>query len=472
MLTRLKVNGFKNLVNVDVRFGPFTCIAGANGVGKSNLFDAIRFLSALAEMPLVEAALSVRGGEKASDIRNLFTRFGDDHVRTMSFEVEMITPQLGKASQGRIIETSATHLRYSVELELREHQRIPRGDLLKIRNESLISISADLKFPHHIDWFDNVMLHTGKKTFIETQNNVTSVYNETPGPTLEYDISETVSTGLSSSNLFSPTASHARIEMDRWKTLQLEPSVLREPSEIFAPPKLDVNGSNLPALLYHLAHRSYDDTDDSQQAYAQFSNRLSELIDDIRDVYVDVDEARELLTLMLKDRSDATYPARSLSDGTLRFLALVALEMDTTNTGLYCIEEPENGLHPARIPAMLDVLQGIAVDTDDVVDEVNPLRQVIINTHSPAVVQQVSDDSLLLAYNVEQEIEGKRISTVQFRGLEGTWREDERPISRGDLLAYLNPVAYGQDENDVPHNRVIDRPDLKELTYPPKVKDE
>lgn len=42
MLTRLKVNGFKNLVDVDVRFGPFTCVAGANGVGKSNLFCRMR----------------------------------------------------------------------------------------------------------------------------------------------------------------------------------------------------------------------------------------------------------------------------------------------------------------------------------------------------------------------------------------------------------------------------------------------
>ena len=58
MLTRLKVSGFKNLVDVDVRFGPFTCIAGANGTGKSNLFDAIGFLSALADKPLVQAALS------------------------------------------------------------------------------------------------------------------------------------------------------------------------------------------------------------------------------------------------------------------------------------------------------------------------------------------------------------------------------------------------------------------------------
>jgi AAA15 family ATPase/GTPase len=37
VLTRLRVSGFKNLVGVDVRFGPFTCIVGANGVGKSNL---------------------------------------------------------------------------------------------------------------------------------------------------------------------------------------------------------------------------------------------------------------------------------------------------------------------------------------------------------------------------------------------------------------------------------------------------
>ena len=60
MLTRFKVSGFKNLVDVGVRFGPFTCIAGPNGSGKSNLFDAIHFLSALADHSLIDAAMSVR----------------------------------------------------------------------------------------------------------------------------------------------------------------------------------------------------------------------------------------------------------------------------------------------------------------------------------------------------------------------------------------------------------------------------
>jgi AAA15 family ATPase/GTPase len=64
LLTRLEVSGFKNLVVVDIRFGPLTCIAGLNGVGKSNLFDAIGFLAALADQPLLEAAQSVRNPER------------------------------------------------------------------------------------------------------------------------------------------------------------------------------------------------------------------------------------------------------------------------------------------------------------------------------------------------------------------------------------------------------------------------
>ena len=43
MLTRIEISGFKNLQNVDLMFGPFTCIAGGNAVGKSNLFDVIMF---------------------------------------------------------------------------------------------------------------------------------------------------------------------------------------------------------------------------------------------------------------------------------------------------------------------------------------------------------------------------------------------------------------------------------------------
>jgi AAA15 family ATPase/GTPase len=45
MITRLEVDGFKKLLNLQVDLGPFTCIAGVNGAGKLNLFDAVQFLA-------------------------------------------------------------------------------------------------------------------------------------------------------------------------------------------------------------------------------------------------------------------------------------------------------------------------------------------------------------------------------------------------------------------------------------------
>src|ERR1039457_2099997 len=102
MLTRLKVDGFKNLDRVDVRLGPFTCIAGPNGVGKSNLFDAILFLAALADKPLVEAALTVRGGDaRRGDVRTLFRRAGGPIADRMKFVAELVIPGEGEDALGQ-----------------------------------------------------------------------------------------------------------------------------------------------------------------------------------------------------------------------------------------------------------------------------------------------------------------------------------------------------------------------------------
>ena len=73
----------------------------------------------------------------------------------------------------------------------------------------------------------------------------------------------------------------------------------------------------------------------------------------MRSIRIDRDEKRELLTLMMTGQEGTELPARALSDGTLRFLALSVLELDPETPGLICLEEPENGIHPDRIPAML-----------------------------------------------------------------------------------------------------------------------
>src|SRR5437660_8432577 len=117
MLTRLKVSGFKNLIDVDVRFGPFTCVAGVNAVGKSNLFDAIRFLSSLADRTLIDAALSVRDEVgKTADLRSLFHCVGNEHESKMSFEAEMIVPREGLDDLGQKAIAATTFLRYHITL--------------------------------------------------------------------------------------------------------------------------------------------------------------------------------------------------------------------------------------------------------------------------------------------------------------------------------------------------------------------
>jgi AAA15 family ATPase/GTPase len=56
MLTRLKISVFKNLLDVEVHLGAFTCIAEANDVGKFNLVDAIQLISGLSHLSLIKAA--------------------------------------------------------------------------------------------------------------------------------------------------------------------------------------------------------------------------------------------------------------------------------------------------------------------------------------------------------------------------------------------------------------------------------
>src|SRR5712692_10393959 len=142
MLTRLKVSGFKNLVDVAVRFGPFTCVAGPNGVGKSNLFDAIRFLSALADRPLIDAALSVRDeGGRTADIRSLFHRVGDVYANEMSFEAEMIVPQEARDDLGQKAKASITFLRYSLTLAYRKDESWLSLGSLEIVKEELVHIN-------------------------------------------------------------------------------------------------------------------------------------------------------------------------------------------------------------------------------------------------------------------------------------------------------------------------------------------
>jgi len=480
MLTRFQVAGFKNLVDVDIRFGPFTCIAGANGTGKSNLFDAIHFLSSLADKPLLEAAMGVRDDQAhTGNIRNLFHRAGDKYDETMCFDAEMLIPQEGEDELGQRAEATATFLRYVLELKYREHlSGLGPGGLEIVREELTHFRKSDahkyLCFPHEAKTWRESVVHADRRAvpFISTQESTRIKLHQDghggrPQLRAASSLPRTILSVVNAAE--APTATLARTEMLSWRLLQLEPSALRRPDSFIAPTSLGSDGSHLAATLYHLAGPDRD-SESASQAYAQIAGRLAELVEDVRDVHVDRDEKRQLLTLYVTNRDGTSHPAVSLSDGTLRFLALAVLEKDPHATGLICLEEPENGIHPGRIGAMLELLQDIASDPWGPVDSDNPLRQVIINTHSPSVVAQVNQEDLVVAEEREMIRNAHSFSRACFSGLPGTWRtksqDGRNGIALGQLLAYLDPhgkaiILEESGTKGIAHRkRVMDRKDL------------
>jgi predicted ATPase len=464
MLTRLKVSGFKNLMDVDVCFGPFTCIVGVNGAGKSNLFDAIQFLSALADRSPAEAAQSIRSeGRRTNETDGLFLRIGEELVNRMSFEAEMIVPRDFVDELGRRRTAKSTLLRYTLVIARRELG----GDRLMVVHEKLVRLGKTAPpFPHTKPWAASVLFGKAEQTLLSLDEALFFRRRKKRLPITDITASQTL---VSMENAFgNPTVLAARREMQSWRLLQLEPAALREVDDLSAPTSLGANGSHLPATLFRLAHSDRPSSGNgaemtADQVYGHIAVRLSELIGGVREVWVDSDEKRQTLSVMVSDRTGTLHPARALSDGTLRFLALAVLELDPKAQGLICLEEPENGIHPDRIPAMLRLLRDIPIDTTEPVAVDNPLRQVIVNTHSPSVVAQAPDDSLLVAEPREMSFEGKRFLGVVFSSLPGTWRAAAGgpSVARGKLLAYLNPVT--PQNPDEPQHRVVDRADLQIL---------
>lgn len=447
MLTRLRVQGFKNLHDVEVRFGPLTSIAGENATGKSNLFDALHFLRLLTRYPILEAAQRLRESKgRSPEPRSLFTTIGSYRAPEMRFTADLLLEREVEDEFGVGAVATISSVRYEVAFRLNDEERPERLELAheSLEPRRLSEARKELGFPAHKDFKDSVISGRRGVPFISTRAGdpggpEIQVHQEghggrrVPAP----KSSRTVLGGMASSDF--PTLLAAHREMRSWRTLMLEPSAMRAPSGYRDPAYIDGRGANLPAAVERLCSRRGD----ADQIYSELANRLAELIDDVRAVRVRDDETTETLTLEVQGCDGTFHPARSLSDGTLRFLVLAILAIDPETKGVISLEEPENGIHPTRIPAMLRLLRDIAVDPELPPAPDNPLRQVLVNTHSPGVVRAVDRNDLVHVRKQRIFLQGNRAHVVSVTAPKGTWRYkmpgSPTMTSEGDLEPYYEP---------------------------------
>jgi predicted ATPase len=464
VLTRLEVDGFKNLQGFSLDFGPFTCIAGPNSVGKSNIFDVIQFLSFLTEHTLMEAALKIRGADpEFSDIEDLFRTDGNRRADDFRIAAEMIVDGKVVDDFGRPAQTSSTFLRYEIKIGYAK----PSADTgflgrLVLLSEDLNYITQGdaprhIKFPNSKSKFRASAVRNTRKSVSGFISTVTSgdgkreivVHQDGgsrgPGQKAPADSAPRTIVGTSNTSA-TPTILAARREMRNWRLLALEPSAMRHPDRFQTDPYVSVNGGHMPATLYRLARIARKKGLDPEDVHSEVATRMSDLVA-VSSIDVSQDEVRQLLTIDVTEASGVRLPACSLSDGTLRFLALAIIAADPSAKGLICMEEPENGIHPAKIPAMVDLLQEIAVDPDEALGDDNPLRQVIVATHSPHFVQLQRKDDLVFALEATSIVDKDlQVEVLRCKPLEGTWRcrNGSSGVGLATIMDYLTTPPGAQ----------------------------
>jgi predicted ATPase len=463
VLTRLEVRGFKNLRDVAIDFGPFTCIAGPNGAGKSNVFDAIQFLAELADRPLMEAAEAVRGTRsgRSADPRDLFWELDGARAEPLRFAAEMIVPHDVEDDFGQQAEATTTFLRYELDIGYEKPTGLERLGRLGLLRESLRHITQSeavqhMPFPHAAGIFRRKVI-LGRRSgvaYISTDftgaEAVITVHQDggSRGQPRRASAARAGSTVVRTTSVKDdPTILAARREMQSWRRLSLEPSALRTEDRYTDSRTMGPDGRHLAAALYRIATSGQHD-DSPADVYARVATRLRQLTGvDVDRIEVDADDTRELLTLRLLERSGKQLPARSLSEGTLRFLALCVMHADASLGGVICMEEPENGIHPANVPAMVNLVRDLAVDPNEEPGFDNPLRQVIVNTHSQSVVRLVGKNDLLLATSSPTGEPGIERNALRLRPIAESWRaraNGNHPVGVADLIPYLTTPAGSQ----------------------------
>lgn len=391
MLTRIEIDGFKTFENFRLDLRPFTAIVGPNASGKSNLFDAMQLLSALADHDIHSAMQGLRG-----EPEEFFRQTSRGPSNKIILAVEVFLDSEGMDDFGRPYKVPAQRLRYELTLGLNYGQDgAPRG--VFVHNEFCRSLRRD---QDNADYLRPRDPSYGRYAtpFIRKDDTGDALLVRQDGPgksgnPMRLSLREASRTALSTITTADfPHLYALRKALRAVRFLEINPTAARSANDRFEKTTLKPDASNLAAVLNRLRDQTRTDKR-PDGVLADITSDLTALIPSVCRVRVQAEDQRQY-SFSVDFIGDLSFSSRVISDGTLRILALLTILNDPDRKGTLCFEEPENGVHEGRIPTLIDLLRN-ATEID--ADPSLATFQVILNTHSPWVMRALNDTEIVAA---------------------------------------------------------------------------
>ena len=321
MITSLRLVNFKNFADETLRVGSFTVIVGANASGKSNIRDAFRFLHGIGRGYTLAEIL---GGKYGGGGQREWEPIRGAASEVVRFGRPQFSLEVG-------FELNDTEKHYSIEIGYE-----PAG--------------------YSIFQFLKEKLTSDEETVFETP--ILNLSDE-GRPIL----------------LQQPKAVRCEILdlLDSMRFLEPSPDRMREPSFPGAN-ILGDSGENLPTVLEGICS---DPT--RKETLADWLSELTPM--DVADFDFPRDPSGRI-HLMICEKNDRKVSAYSASDGTLRFLALLAVLLNENPKSLYFFEEIDNGIHPVRLNLLMDLIERQTAKRG---------IQVLTTTHAPTLLTVMND---------------------------------------------------------------------------------